>query len=112
VPTPYNPGQYQGREYALEKYDSVQEMRWQAYNRAYFAVAESQAHTLHHTPGKTIDMYAFRAWQSKFIASSMSESVARGKGLTQGISKDDYPSNVWFWLYERMLVAEKLKKAK
>ena len=103
----YPPGSYTTREYW--NYDACQEVRWQAYNKAYFAVAQGRGHTLWPTPGKAVDMKAFRTWQKKFVKSSHAEAFTRGHGLAVGINKEDYPTNVWLWLFERMNAAEELK---
>ena len=106
----YNPGQYLGRvEYSADKYNFHQEVGWQAYNTAYYAVAEGRGHTLQVTPGTVIDPDLFETWQKKFIESSWSESKSRGRQLAEGINKEDYPENVWRWLYVRMLSAENMR---
>lgn len=106
VATPYNPGSYQAREYPLERYNAVQETRWEAYNHAYYALYNDQLDTIYPTPGFSFNPYRFQEWKKKFFSGGKAESASRGLKLTRPIVDADYPEHVWVWLYQRMLAAD------
>lgn len=104
--TPYNPGAYPPREFGLKTYSVRQEIRWRAYNRAYYSLYEGRLGTLHPTPGFSYDTGEFEQWQDRFLAGGVTEAGTRGKGLARPLAANDYPGHVWVWIYQRMLAAE------
>lgn len=108
MPTPYNPGKTRKRDYSPNSYQPYQEMRWQAYNIAYYALYAGRLDTLHPTPGFWYHRREFEEWQEKFVAGGKAENASRGMGITRHIDIDDYPHHVWVWIYQRMLAADEL----
>ncbi|MAH47014.1 hypothetical protein CMI37_14400 [Candidatus Pacearchaeota archaeon] len=100
---PYPPGKNMVREFKSETYDAKREASWQAINAAYYAWVHGRADCLWPTPGAVIDAQAFRVWKDKFLATQKQETMSRGKGLTRPILEDDWPDNLWRWLYERLM---------
>jgi len=103
---PYAPGAHPGRvEYPLDRYDARQEVLYQALNTVYYAWVHGLLDTLHPTPGLVVDVEAYTAWQDKAIAAWQQENNSRGKNVTRGIVKGDFPEHAWRWLYEAVLAA-------
>lgn len=106
--TPYNPGHVVRRDYALDQYKPFQEVRYQAIAQAYYALYGGKLETLRPTPGFSYDPARFVTWKGKFLAGQKQETASRGKHLARPLDEDDYPPNVWLWLYQRMLVAQEM----
>lgn len=106
--TPYNPGRYPGRaEFIPSGYDVAKEIRWQAYNKVYYALYEDRLHTLNPSPGFCFNNIAFDKWRDKFLLAMIQEAKSRGKSLARPLTIEAFPNHVWVWLYQRMLQAEK-----
>ena len=71
----------------------------------YFAWVEGRTEQYRPTPGKDFDMEKFYTWQDKAVRAWATESFSRGRKITRGITVDDFPENLWLWLYERLLLA-------
>ena len=103
---PYAPGANPGRvEYPPDRYDAHQEALYQALNKVYYAWVHGVLDTLHPTPGQSFDVVNFHSWQDKALVSWQQENNSRGKGITRGICKEDFPEHAWRWLYEAVMAA-------
>ncbi len=102
----YPPGGNPGRsEWRPERYTPKQEAVWQAINTAYYAVVEGRAESLRPTPSFQPNMAEFAQWKRKYIRASNEESTSRGFGIARAVREEDWPSNVWLWLFQRLLAA-------
>jgi hypothetical protein len=102
----YFPGHVIHREYGLDKYDQVQEAKYQAYSTAYYSKYNETP--LMPMPGFNYNPGLFAIWKQKFLDNQVAEAKSRGRGIARPLEEDDYTEDTWIWLYQRMLEASKM----
>ena len=102
---PYSPGETTRKQFS--GYNPYQEALWEAFCDAYFAWAYGYAQSRHPSPALVVDNSRYTNWKKRVIAMSKTEA-ARYKNLTS-LEENDWPENLWMYLYEQMLAAASLK---
>lgn len=92
-------------EYPPDKYTPHQWAVQQAVSKATYSFTYGFSHTLMPAPGYMIDGDDFHNWRNKALDGWKNENRSRGKGLTRGIVKEDFSSDQWLWLYQRIRAA-------
>jgi len=105
--TPHKPGEFIQRRFS--GYSDYQEHLWEALDDFYFADVGGYGNTRQPTPGKVIEpkyshQLDFSGWKELVIQRWGFES-GRDKN-TKGITDDEIPEHLWYYLYERFLDAE------
>jgi len=91
-------------------YTPYQECLWQAFDDFYFADVGGYGHTRMPTPGKIIEptlpnQLDLSGWKERVIDRWTKE--ARRDKDTKSLNVDEISDNLWYYLYERFLDAEK-----
>ena len=91
-------------------YTPYQECLWQAFDDFYFADVGGYGHTRMPTPGKIIEptlshQLDLSGWKERVI-DRWDKEATRDKA-TKGLDVNEISDNLWYYLYERFLDAEK-----
>ena len=105
--SPHMPGEFVNKKFG--SYTEYQEHLWEALDDFFFADVGGYGHTRMPTPGKTLEpkythQLDFSGWKERVI--DRWEVEARRDKATRGITEDEIPENLWYYLYERFLDAE------
>ena len=91
-------------------YNPYQRELWRAWNDAYYAAAYGYGHTRMPAPGQQIDTTRYQAWKQRVVAMSQNEAGRYASNeRIRGMEAEDWPENLWLYLYQQMLAAERLK---
>jgi len=104
--TKHKPGVVGKRTFS--NYNDFQNALWQAFDDFYHADVGGYGAMRMPTPGKPlispiVDQLAFKEWQQLVITRWKAE--AHRDVHTRGCTVEEFPDNLWYYLYERFLVA-------
>ncbi|NIR13696.1 MAG: hypothetical protein GWN86_07000 [Desulfobacterales bacterium] len=89
-------------------YNDYQEALWNAFNDAYHAAVGGYEKCRQPSPFTVFDEARLEVWKDKVVNAWAYEAGSRDK-KTKGMKWEDYPENLWYYLYERMVAADGLK---
>lgn len=104
--TRHKPGDINRREFS--NYTSFSEALWVALDDFYYADVGGYGAMRMPTPGKTLEPthsynLEFKAWQKLVI--DRWEAESNRDRATRGCTIEEFPENLWYYLYERFMDA-------
>jgi|TARA_Y100000310_G_scaffold88641_1_gene85694 hypothetical protein len=104
--TKHQPGIKTHRQFT--NYNAFQEELWAAFDDFYYADVGGYGDMRMPTPGKYVEPTKtwnldFNNW--KLLVQERWQAESGRDALTRGVTLEEFPENLWYYLYERMLDA-------